>query len=214
MATGSGIVILDFGAQYSQLIARRVREHHVHSILVPYNTPLEELRKLQPAGLILSGGPSSVFEDGAPHSDPAVLQMGLPVLGICYGLQLISHQLGGKVRPAPNREYGRAQLKIADGSPLFRAIPSPLPVWMSHGDEVIELPAGFRVTGRTGSAISAIEDPARNIYAVQFHPEASPGPYDCMHIFNSFKDLIEQKNSNQSRLKSVKKMEVGKFSKE
>jgi GMP synthase (glutamine-hydrolysing) len=171
MSTGRGIVILDFGAQYSQLIARRVREHHVHSTLVPYNTPLEELRKMNPVGLILSGGPSSVFEEGAPHSDPAVLRMGPPVLGICYGLQLISHQLGGKVRPAPNREYGRAQLDITDGSRLFRAIPSPLPVWASHGDEVIELPAGFRVTGRTGSAINAIEDPARNIYAVQFHPE-------------------------------------------
>ncbi|MBI3935030.1 MAG: glutamine-hydrolyzing GMP synthase, partial [Acidobacteria bacterium] len=157
--------------QYSQLIARRVREHHVHSTLVPYNTPLEELRKLQPAGLILSGGPSSVFEEGAPHSDPAVLQMGVPVLGICYGQQLIAHQLGGKVQPAPNREYGRAQLSITDGARLFRAIPSPLPVWMSHGDEVIELPAGFRETGRTGTAISAIENLERNIYAVQFHPE-------------------------------------------
>ena len=171
MATGSGIVILDFGAQYSQLIARRVREHHVHSVLVPFSTPVEELRKMNPRGIILSGGPSSVFEEGAPHSDPAILQMGVPVLGICYGQQLIAHQLGGEVRPAPNREYGRAQLNIVGGGRLFRAIPSPLPVWMSHGDEVVSLPAGFRETGRTGSAISAIENPERNIYAVQFHPE-------------------------------------------
>lgn len=109
MAGGHGIVILDFGSQYTQLIARRVREHHVHSIIVPFSIPVAELRKLNPAGLILSGGPSSVFEPGAPHSDPAVLELGRPVLGICYGLQLIAHQLGGKVRPADNREYGRAQ---------------------------------------------------------------------------------------------------------
>ena len=171
MSAHHGIVILDFGAQYSQLIARRVREHHVHSVLVPYNTPVEELRRMNPAGIILSGGPSSVFEEGAPHSDPAVLQMGIPVLGICYGLQLISHQLGGQVKPALNREYGRAQLEIRDGSRLFHDIPSPLPIWMSHGDEVVELPPGFRMTARTGSAISAIENPERNIYAVQFHPE-------------------------------------------
>ncbi|MBI2818862.1 MAG: glutamine-hydrolyzing GMP synthase [Acidobacteria bacterium] len=171
MSTSHGIVILDFGAQYSQLIARRVREHHVHSVLVPFNTTVEELRRMNPAGIILSGGPSSVFEEGAPHSDPAILQMGVPVLGICYGQQLIAHQLGGKVRPAPNREYGRAQMNITDGARLFRAIPSPLPVWMSHGDEVIELPVGFRETGRTGTAISALENTERNIYAVQFHPE-------------------------------------------
>ena len=171
MEHGNGIVILDFGAQYSQLIARRVREHHVHSTLVPYTTSAEEVRRMNPAGIIFSGGPNSVFEDGAPHSDPAILEIGVPVLGICYGQQLIAHQLGGKVRPAPSREYGRAQLNIADGARLFRAIPSPLPVWMSHGDEVVELPAGFRETGRTGTAISAIENTERNIYAVQFHPE-------------------------------------------
>jgi GMP synthase (glutamine-hydrolysing) len=126
---------------------------------------------MNPAGIILSGGPSSVFEDGAPHSDPAVLAMGVPVLGICYGQQLITHQLGGEVRPAAGREYGRAQLDILDGARLFKALPSPLPVWMSHGDNVLALPAGFRETGRTGSAIAAIENVERQIYAVQFHPE-------------------------------------------
>jgi GMP synthase (glutamine-hydrolysing) len=175
MATSRGIVILDFGAQYSQLIARRVREHHVHSVIVPYNIPTEELRKLEPAGIILSGGPSSVFDEGAPHSDPAILKMGIPVLGICYGLQLISHQMGGTVKSAAEREYGRKLLEIfddiSDGSPLFRSIPSPLPVWNSHGDEVVELPNGFRQTGRTDRAVAAIEDSRRGIYAVQFHPE-------------------------------------------
>ena len=119
MPSGSGIVVLDFGSQYTQLIARRIREHHVRSLIVPYNTSLAELRKLHPAGLVLSGGPSSVFDPGAPHSDPALYELGLPVLGICYGLQLISHQMGGKVKPALHREYGRAQLDIADGSRLF-----------------------------------------------------------------------------------------------
>ena len=171
MATGHGIVILDFGAQYSQLIARRIREHHVHSVIVPYNISTEALRKLAPEGIILSGGPSSVFDEGAPHSDPAILEMGVPVLGICYGLQLIAQQMGGQVRPAPNREYGRALLEIADGSRLLRSLPSPLPVWNSHGDEVVELPSGFRQTGRTESAVAAAEDPQRGIYAVQFHPE-------------------------------------------
>jgi GMP synthase (glutamine-hydrolysing) len=172
---GRGIVILDFGAQYSQLIARRIREHHVHSTLVPFNIPLGELQAMNPAGVILSGGPSSVFDEGAPHSDPSILRMGVPVLGICYGLQLIAHQMGGTVQPALQREYGRKLLEIVSdngsGSPLFRSIPSPLPVWNSHGDEVIELPAGFRQTGRTDRAVAAIEDRQRGIYAVQFHPE-------------------------------------------
>ena len=171
MTSGHGIVILDFGAQYSQLIARRIREHHVHSTIVPFHISAEALRKLEPAGIILSGGPSSVFDEGAPHSDPAILQMGVPVLGICYGLQLIAQQMGGEVRPAPNREYGRALLEIADGSRLLRALPSPLPVWNSHGDEVVALPRGFRQTGRTESAVGAAEDSERGIYAVQFHPE-------------------------------------------
>src|SRR5581483_7950806 len=110
MESRHGIVILDFGAQYSQLIARRVREHHVRSLLVPYNISLAELRNMEPAGIILSGGPSSVFDEGAPHPDPGVLELGVPVLGICYGLQWIAHQMGGKVEPARRREYGRAQL--------------------------------------------------------------------------------------------------------
>ena len=142
MASGHGIVILDFGGQYTQLIARRVREHHVHSTIVRYDIGAEELRRLAPAGIVLSGGPSSVFDEDSPHSDPAILEMGIPVLGICYGLQLIAQQLGGEVRPAPNREYGRALLEIAEGSRLLKSLPASLPVWNSHGDEVIELPRG------------------------------------------------------------------------
>jgi len=174
MASGHGIVILDFGSQYTQLIARRIREHHVHSTIVPFNIAPEALREMNPAGVVLSGGPSSVFDEGAPHSDPAILKMGeigVPVLGICYGLQLITQQMGGKVRPAPQREYGRAQLDITGGSRLLNAIPSPLPVWNSHGDEVIDLPPGFHRIARTGSAVGAIENTERGIYALQFHPE-------------------------------------------
>ncbi|MBI4463292.1 MAG: glutamine-hydrolyzing GMP synthase [Acidobacteria bacterium] len=171
MPSSHGIVILDFGSQYTQLIARRIREHHVRSSIVPYSIRAGELAKLEPAGIIFSGGPSSVFDEGAPHSDPAILAMGIPVLGVCYGLQLIAQQMGGKVRPAPQREYGRALLDISDGSRLLRALPSPLPVWNSHGDEVVELPAGFRQTGRTETATAAIENPERAIYALQFHPE-------------------------------------------
>ncbi|MBI2816412.1 MAG: glutamine-hydrolyzing GMP synthase [Acidobacteria bacterium] len=171
MESRHGIVILDFGAQYSQLIARRIREHHVRSLLVPYNVSIAELRDMQPAGIILSGGPSSVFDEGAPHPDPAVLSMGVPVLGICYGLQWIAHAMGGKVEPARQREYGRAQLHILNDSRLLRSLPSPLPVWNSHGDEIVILPPGFHQSGKTETAVGAIENVEKNIYAVQFHPE-------------------------------------------
>ncbi len=171
MESSTGIVILDFGSQYTQLIARRIRQHHVRSTIGPCTISPKDLGKLRPAGIILSGGPSSVFDDAAPRSDPAILKMGTPVLGICYGFQLISHQLGGTVRPAPHREYGRAQLEIIDGTRLFRSVPSPLPVWNSHGDQIVKLPPGFRQTGKTETAVAAIEDPERRIYALQFHPE-------------------------------------------
>ncbi len=171
MESSSSIVILDFGSQYTQLIARRIRQHHVRSTIVPCTISPKDLVKLRPAGIILSGGPSSVFDDAAPRSDPAILKMGTPVLGICYGLQLISHQMGGTVRPAPQKEYGRAQLEIIDGSSLFRSLPSSLPVWNSHGDQIVKLPPGFHQTGRTETAVAAIEDPKRRIYALQFHPE-------------------------------------------
>ena len=173
MEHSPGIVILDFGGQYTQLIARRVREHHVHSTIVRFDVKPDELSRLRPSGIILSGGPSSVFDEGAPHSDPALLGMGIPVLGICYGLQLIAHQLGGKVEPAREREYGRAHLEILDGSHLLKSLPSPLPVWNSHGDSVMELPPGFRTSATTETTIGAIENVDKKIYAVQFHPEVN-----------------------------------------
>src|SRR5579871_4883196 len=166
-----GVVVLDFGGQYTQLIARRIREQKVFSAILPCNAPISQIQKYQPAGVVLSGGPSSVYDKGAPPCDPAVLSLGIPVLGICYGLQWIAHTLGGKVQRAERREYGPADLELRDGSPLFAGFPKHLKIWMSHGDHVLELPPGFHVTGATGNSMSAAEDPARRIFAVQFHPE-------------------------------------------
>lgn len=171
MTERSGIVVLDFGGQYTQLIARRIREQQVFSAILPCTVPVEEIRKLAPAGVILSGGPRSVYDREAPVCDATVLSLGVPVLGICYGLQWIAHTLGGQVRRAERREYGRAQLELQNGSELFRGLPQQLKIWNSHGDNVVRLPEGFRVTGQTNNAVSAAEDPARRIYAVQFHPE-------------------------------------------
>ncbi len=171
MSDRGGIVVLDFGGQYTQLIARRIREQQVFSAILPCSAPVEKIRQLEPAGVVLSGGPSSVYDGDAPVCDENVLNLGVPVLGICYGLQWIAYKLGGRVEPADRREYGRAELHILNGSPLFAGLPARLRIWNSHGDHVRALPPGFRVTGETGNAVSAAEDPARRIYAVQFHPE-------------------------------------------
>jgi len=165
------IVILDFGSQYTQLIARRVREMHVYSVIVPCHIPFEELVRMSPQALILSGGPSSVYDPASPVCDERVLKMNLPVLGICYGLQWMSFKLGGKVEPASRREYGFAQLDIVEPTELLQGIPSPLRVWNSHGDHVAEVPPGFRITGRTENAVSVIEHSQAKMYAVEFHPE-------------------------------------------
>jgi len=166
-----GIVVLDFGGQYTQLIARRIREQQVFSAILPCTASLEEILALEPVGIVLSGGPSSVYEANAPKCDPQVLAMGVPVLGICYGLQWITHTLGGKVTPAEHREYGPMQLEINDASGLLMGLPEKLRVWNSHGDHVLAVPDGFRVTGRTDNAISAVEDAERQVFAVEFHPE-------------------------------------------
>jgi GMP synthase (glutamine-hydrolysing) len=165
------IVVLDFGAQYSQLIARRIREQNVFSVVLPCTAPIDEIESYAPAGIILSGGPSSVYDQDAPVADPRVFNLGLPVLGICYGLQLMTHVLGGKVRPADKREYGHATVEILDGSRLFHGLPKLLSVWMSHGDTAVELPQGFRLIGKTPNAVAAIENEERKMFAVQFHPE-------------------------------------------
>ncbi len=171
------IVVLDFGAQYSQLIARRIREQKIFSVVLPFNASLEEIRSYSPVGIILSGGPSSVYDKDAPLADKSVFELGIPVLGICYGLQFMVYALGGKVRPAAKREYGHAKVEIQESdSQLFHGLPKLLAVWMSHGDSAEELPAGFRLTAKTANAVAAIENPERKMWAVQFHPEVQHTP--------------------------------------
>jgi GMP synthase (glutamine-hydrolysing) len=165
------IVVLDFGAQYSQLIARRVREQNVFSVVLPCNSGIDQIKKQSPVGIILSGGPSSVYDKDAPAADPRVFELGVPVLGICYGLQFMAHALGGKVRAAKHREYGHAQVERVADSEIFRELPSTLEVWMSHGDEALELPPGFKLIAKTPSAVAAIENSVKRLFAVQFHPE-------------------------------------------
>ncbi len=171
------IVVLDFGAQYSQLIARRIRELKIFSVVLPFNATLDEIRSYSPVGIILSGGPCSVYDQDAPHADKKVFDLGVPVLGICYGLQYMVHALGGKVRSASKREYGHAKVEIQESdSQLFQGLPHLLAVWMSHGDEAEELPAGFRLTAKTPNAVAAIENADRKMWAVQFHPEVHHTP--------------------------------------
>ena len=165
------IVVLDFGSQYTQLIARRIRELSVFSVVLPCTASLDEIKAHNPRGIILSGGPCSVYDDDAPKADARVLALERPVLGICYGLQFMTHNLGGKVRPASKREYGHAQVSITEKSRLFEGLPPAMSVWMSHGDEATDLPSGFRLTARSPHAVAAIEDAERRYYAVQFHPE-------------------------------------------
>jgi GMP synthase (glutamine-hydrolysing) len=171
------IVVLDFGAQYSQLIARRIREQKIFSVVLPFNASLEEIRSYSPVGIILSGGPSSVYDQDAPLADKSVFDLGIPVLGICYGLQFMVYALGGKVRPAAKREYGHAKVEIQEpDSQLFHGLPKLLAVWMSHGDSAEELPPGFRLTAKTANAVAAIENAERKMWAVQFHPEVHHTP--------------------------------------
>ena len=169
----STIVILDFGSQYTQLIARRIRELNVYSVVLPCTTPFDAVRALEPCGIVLSGGPSSVYDVDAPAADPEVLGFGVPVLGICYGLQFIVHALGGTVEPASRREYGHATVDLLEETPLFRGLPRQIAVWMSHGDEALRLPEGFRQTAATEHALAGIADEQRRIWAVQFHPEVA-----------------------------------------
>lgn len=180
------VIVLDFGAQYSKLIARRVREAKVHSLILPFNVSAAELRGMRPSGLIFSGGPSSVHQDGAPKPDPEIFEMGVPILGICYGVQLFAHMLGGRVVRAQEREYGVAHLEHRDISGLLEGVDPRTQVWMSHGDRVEQLPTGFEVLGHTrNSPYAAIADPRRGLYGVQFHPEVVHTPQG-MRILSNF----------------------------
>ncbi|MBI2223136.1 MAG: glutamine-hydrolyzing GMP synthase [Acidobacteria bacterium] len=169
------IVVLDFGSQYTQLIARRLRELSVYSEILPYDTPLDVIRARKPAGIILSGGPKSVSEPGAPKCDARVLDAGVPVLGICYGMQLMTSTLGGGVASAPHREFGHATIQVnAADAALFAAVPDELKVWASHGDYVTTAPSGFTVIATSANApVAAMQDASRGLYALLFHPEVA-----------------------------------------
>jgi GMP synthase (glutamine-hydrolysing) len=176
------ILVLDFGSQYTQLIARRLRELSVYSEIVPFNTPAKKLRERNPVGIILSGGPKSVSEEGAPKCDPTLFELNLPVLGICYGMQLMTDVLGGEVRRSGQREFGHAFVRVSgNGSPqyskapaLFREVPAELRVWASHGDDVSSVPPGFQIAATSATApIAAMEAPDRQLYALLFHPEVA-----------------------------------------
>ena len=169
------VLVVDFGAQYAQLIARRVREARIFSEIVPFDISVDEVKRRAPAALILSGGPASVFAEGAPHMDPAILELGIPILGLCYGIQEMALQLGGEIPRTDVGEYGFAELTVTDpDSALFDGLPLTQQVWMSHRDSVGTVPQGFTATARTGTcAVAAMEDPERRLYATQFHPEVA-----------------------------------------
>src|SRR5881409_3453915 len=176
-STHSRVVILDFGSQYTQVIARRIRECQVYSEIVRFDTPPAEIAALKPNGIILSGGPASVYDKGAPQVDPGIFSLGIPILGICYGLMLMSHHLDGQVVFTGRREYGAGVLHMAQRSALFNGLGNQLDVWNSHGDEVTALPKGFHVVGTTdGCDFAAVEDPQRKLYGLQFHPEVAHTP--------------------------------------
>ncbi|MGE5611907.1 MAG: glutamine-hydrolyzing GMP synthase, partial [Bacillota bacterium] len=191
------VPILDFGSQYAQLIARRVREKGVYSELTRPNISVDELKKMNPKGIILSGGPSSVYDSNAPKCDPRIFDLGVPILGICYGMQLGAQILGGQVKPAKAREYGRAKLHVVADDPLVHGLPEDMMVWMSHGDQVHELPGEFMALATTPTCpFAAAKHKSRPFYGVQFHPEVTHTPrgeqvfenflYDICHCTGSW----------------------------
>jgi len=184
------IAILDFGSQYSQLIARRVREQHVYSVLVRPDVAASELRQMNPVGLILSGGPASVYQKDAPQPDPEIFALGVPVLGICYGMQLICQILGGKVSASASREYGRAKLSIIAEDRLLHGLPRETTVWMSHGDQVDQVPGSFIALAKTNSCpCAAVRHRDRDVYGLQFHPEVTHTPHGAEILRNFLYDI-------------------------
>src|SRR3954453_23587349 len=184
------VVVLDYGGQYSQLIARRVRECGVFSELLPHHVGVEEVRRRAPKGLILSGGPASVYADGAPRLDPELLELGIPVLGICYGMQALVLTLGGRVEGAEVGEFGRSELTIGEPGRLLAGTPEVQKCWMSHRDTVYEPPPGFTALARsTESPVAAMEDPERGIYGIQFHPEVVHTPYGQQVLTTFLEDV-------------------------
>ena len=184
------VVIIDFGSQYSRLIARRVRECHVYCELIPYDAPWEKIASLKPKGFIFSGGPASVYEPGAPLTSVRIYESHLPILGICYGMQVITHQLGGEVTPGTKHEYGQAILHVSDEeSPLFTGLPPSLSVWMSHGDQIAEMPPGFKALAYTENSPAAVIGDGNNVFGLQFHPEVVHTPQG-QNILQNFLYLV------------------------
>ncbi|MHA6482685.1 glutamine-hydrolyzing GMP synthase [Paenibacillus sp. strain BS8-2] len=186
------IVVLDFGGQYNQLIARRIRDLGVYSELLPYNTPVERIRELAPKGIVFSGGPASVYEQNSPLVDPAIYDLNVPIFGICYGMQMMSHQLNGKVERAGKREYGKAEVEFVEGSHISQGLDRVQTVWMSHSDLVIEPPAGFQVDASTEHApIAGMSNADRKLYAVQFHPEVRHSEFGNEMIRNFLYNICD-----------------------
>ncbi len=187
------VVVLDFGSQYTQLIARRIREARVRSVVLPFDTPAAEVAAHSPKGIILSGGPSSVYDEGAPVGDGKIFDLGVPILGLCYGMMWIAERFGGKVGRAPGREYGRAVVEVCGGR-LFRGLGRHETVWMSHGDHVETAPPAFTVTARTENApVAAFEDPARGLYGIQGHPEVHHSEHGAAMLENFLGDVCGAK---------------------
>ena len=190
------IVILDFGSQYTQLIARRVREAKVYCEILPFRTSLDEIKKREPSGLILSGGPSSVYQGDAPRPDPGIWNLRLPVLGICYGMQLMTEHFGGKVKKAEHREYGAAEIQIDHMDGIFGGLEDKLPVWMSHGDAAEEMPSDFvRLAHSRNSRFAAIAHLQSKFYGVQFHPEVHHTPSGSRILQNFLHNVCQEKSS-------------------
>lgn len=209
------IIILDFGSQYTQLIARKIRELKVYAEILPFHTSLEDIKKEKPSAVILSGGPSSIFEDSAPAVDKGIFKLGVPVLGICYGLYLVVDAFKGGMAAASSREYGRALINIKEKSELFKGLKKKEQVWMSHGDKVISPPPGFVVTASSENAeIAALENSEKKIYGVQFHPEVyhttSGTKFFKNFVFNicKLKPTWNMESFIESSVETIKK-EVG-----
>ncbi len=178
---------MDFGSQYTQFFARLSREMGVYSVILPFDTPTERIRAHKPLGIVLSGGPNSVYEKGAPHLNPDVLQFGVPILGVCYGLQLLAQHFGGKVEPGKIREYGRADIKLSGPSKILPKKCDGSTVWMSHGDHVSKVPSDFKVTATSGTLIAAAENPSKQLYGLQFHLEVAQTEFGAGMLKNFFK---------------------------
>ena len=196
MAHTQSLLVLDFGSQYTQLIARRVRELGIYSEIHPFHYSIENIKQLQPVGIILSGGPMSVYEKDAPKPDPRVFELGIPILGICYGLQLFADRFGGKVNSAARREYGKADLQIDNHDDLFNGLDAPTLVWMSHGDALSKMPDGFEPIGHSHNApICAIRNLEKRMFGVQFHPEVVHTPDGKKIIANFLFRICEAKGN-------------------